>query len=79
MKIVKFFILLVLLAVSCRKDNVRVDHSQERDLPEIERSGRLVVLTMYGSTSYFQYRDQDMGFQYELSRMLQMTWDSNWN
>ncbi len=70
MKIVKFFILLVLLAVSCRKDNVRVDHSQERDLPEIERSGRLVVLTMYGSTSYFQYRDQDMGFQYELSRML---------
>ena len=30
-------------------------------------SGELVVLTLYSSTSYFIYRGQEMGFQYELS------------
>lgn len=30
-------------------------------------SGELVVLTLYSSTSYFNYRGQEMGFQYELS------------
>ncbi|WP_291528988.1 transglycosylase SLT domain-containing protein [Bacteroides sp. UBA939] len=37
------------------------------DLQQIKDSGELVVLTMYSSTSYFMYRGQDMGFQYELS------------
>ena len=37
------------------------------DLPQIKDSGELVVLTLYSSTSYFIYRGQEMGFQYELS------------
>lgn len=37
------------------------------DLEQIKDSGELVVLTLYSSTSYFNYRGQDMGFQYELS------------
>lgn len=37
------------------------------DLPQIQDSGQLVVLTLYSSTSYFMYRGEDMGFQYELS------------
>lgn len=37
------------------------------DLQQIKDSGELVVLTLYSSTSYFIYRGQDMGFQYELS------------
>lgn len=38
-----------------------------RDLPQITDSGELVVLTLYRSTSYFIYRGEPMGFQYELS------------
>ena len=34
---------------------------------QIKDSGELVVLTLYSSTSYFNYRGQEMGFQYELS------------
>ena len=37
------------------------------DLEQIKDSGELVALTLYSSTSYFNYRGQDMGFQYELS------------
>lgn len=37
------------------------------DLQQIKDSGELVVLTLYSSTTYFNYRGQDMGFQYELS------------
>lgn len=36
------------------------------DLQQIKDSGELTVLTMYSSTSYFIYRGQEMGFQYEL-------------
>jgi membrane-bound lytic murein transglycosylase F len=38
-----------------------------RDLPQLRDSGMLTVLTLYRSTSYFIYRGQEMGFQYELS------------
>ena len=38
-----------------------------KDLELIKDSGVLTVLTLYSSTSYFIYRGQDMGFQYELS------------
>ena len=37
------------------------------DLEQIQDSGVLRVITHYGSTSYFQYRGQEMGFQYELA------------
>ncbi len=46
-------------------------HSQTpvvHDLPQLKDSGRLVVLTLYSSTSYFIYRGQEMGFQYELAQ-----------
>lgn len=61
--------LLLLLAVTgCRNHT----GSQEtdagtHDLQQIKDSGQLVVLTLYSSTSYFNYRGQEMGFQYELS------------
>lgn len=37
------------------------------DLPQIKDSGVLVVLTLNSSTSYFDYRGEPMGFQYELA------------
>lgn len=41
-----------------------------RDLPEIQKLGKLVVLTDYNSTSYFIYRGTPMGYQYELLQNL---------
>ena len=37
-----------------------------RDLETIKESGVLYAVTMYSSTSYFLYRGQPMGFEYEL-------------
>lgn len=39
-----------------------------KDLQQIRDSNELVVLTLYSSTTYFIYRGEDMGFQYELSK-----------
>jgi membrane-bound lytic murein transglycosylase F len=60
------YLLLFFFAVfACRNKPVReiVAH----DLPQIKDSGELVVLTLYSSISYFNYRGEEMGFQYELS------------
>ena len=59
-------LLLLSVAVGCINR-----HGQEEkpvhDLEQIQDSGVLRVLTLYSSTSYFQYRGQEMGFQYELA------------
>lgn len=39
------------------------------DLPQIMEDGELVVLTINSSTSFFNYRGEPMGFQYELAQM----------
>lgn len=64
--------LLVLLCClccffGCRNTPSETQESEYDDLQQIKDSGELVVLTLYSSTSYFIYRGQDMGFQYELS------------
>ncbi|GAB4337457.1 MAG: transglycosylase SLT domain-containing protein [Calditrichia bacterium] len=41
-----------------------------RDLPEIMADGKLVALTGYSATSYFLYKGQPMGYEYELLSML---------
>ena len=41
-----------------------------RDLTEVTESGELVVLTLYGSTSYFDYRGEWMGYEYELAKKM---------
>ena len=60
-------VLLILFSVlACNRDNRGLGKLQH-DLTQIKDTGELVVLTMYSSTSYFNYRGQEMGFQYELS------------
>lgn len=34
------------------------------DLPEIQQNGELIVLTLYGPESYFEFRGEDFGIQY---------------
>jgi membrane-bound lytic murein transglycosylase F len=66
----KFIIILFsLLLFSCgekKKTKEAAVVPISRDLKEIEASGELSVLTLYGSTSYFDYRDEWMGYEYEL-------------
>jgi membrane-bound lytic murein transglycosylase F len=46
-----------------------VKHNQH-DLEEIREKGKLVVVTDYNSTSYFIYRGQPMGYQYQMLQEL---------
>lgn len=59
-------LLLLSVAAGCIQRNRQVE-KPVHDLEQIQDSGVLRVLTLYSSTSYFQYRGQDMGFQYELA------------
>lgn len=58
--------MLLSVAAGCIQRNRQVE-KPVHDLEQIQDSGVLRVLTLYSSTSYFQYRGQDMGFQYELA------------
>lgn len=40
-----------------------------RDLATIKKDGKLTALTTYSNTSYFLYRGQPMGFEYELLKL----------
>ena len=59
---------LSLLCFSCHSRKDTVDGEVTVDLPEIMERGELVVLTANSSTSYFNYRGEPMGFQYELAQ-----------
>jgi membrane-bound lytic murein transglycosylase F len=67
----KFFILIILLGglfLSC-SDNSQNRHKKETlafDLDSIRVRGRLIAVTDFNSTSYFLYRGEPMGFQYDL-------------
>lgn len=65
-------ILLTLLLIigmgSCKRNKYDAASTPNaHDLPQIKDSGKLVVLTVFSSTTYFNYRGEPMGFQYELS------------
>ena len=56
-------VVLCLLLAACGKSK-----EEAVDLPQIIERGELTVLTVSGSTSYFNYRGEPMGFQYELAQ-----------
>ena len=66
---IPFYILTLLLFISisaCKEKKSKSDTTQKSDDTFLNDSSKLTVLTTYGSTTYFNYRGQDMGFQYEL-------------
>lgn len=63
-------LLLALAACGAPSDAQKEKKKQESDLydlEEIQQSGEIIVLTLYGPTSYFDYRGAMMGYQYQLS------------
>ncbi|RZS93944.1 transporter substrate-binding domain-containing protein [Aquimarina brevivitae] len=66
---------LITLLCSCNTDKEQANkiipkEPVSRDLAAIQKSGKLKVLITYSSTSYFLYRGQPMGFEYELLERL---------
>lgn len=65
-------ITLFISLISCQTEkeqsttNDSVQQKSLRDLEDIKKDGTLKVLTTYSGTSYFLYRGQPMGFEYEL-------------
>src|ERR1035437_6135938 len=61
----------VFLSTSCDKKNAeKLSSNNSKDLNDIFKSDTLRVATMYGSTSYFLFRDELMGFDYEMAENL---------
>lgn len=66
-----------LLCVSCTPKEKQVStifHTDEEeaetshfDLPELEQNGELIAVTLSGPTTYFEFRGQSFGIQYELT------------
>jgi membrane-bound lytic murein transglycosylase F len=49
-----------------RRTNVPMVEPIKRDWAEIKERGQLIVLAPYNSTSYFLYRGEPLGYEYEL-------------
>lgn len=61
-------VLLLLSLFSCFSGSKSDEDKTHTDLDEIIERGEIVVLTINSSTSYFSYREEPMGFQYELAK-----------
>jgi len=74
MKYRNSFILLICFIFSfsscIQKNAEKLPYAKSNDLKEIKKSDTLRVATMYGSTSYFLFRDEIMGFDYEMVKNL---------
>jgi len=65
------FLLFLILVTSCRHQKVENNTVPTPiDLKNIVASDTLRIATMYSSTSYFIYRDELMGFDYEMAKNL---------
>lgn len=48
--------------------NASDEVSPHLDLPDIQQNGELIVLTLYGPESYFEFRGEDFGVQFMIAR-----------
>jgi membrane-bound lytic murein transglycosylase F len=70
-KVKYFFFVLIFLFLQCKQvNNPSVNINAPSSLEIIRENGVLRVVTDYNSTSYFIYRGQPMGYQFELLQNL---------
>ena len=48
--------------------NTSANDNFHLDLPEIQQNGELIILTLYGAESFFEFRGEYFGLQYMLAR-----------
>ena len=70
MKQISILIVACICMLACQHTphQQTVESMEDYDLPQMKDSGVLVVLTLNSSISYFDYRGEPMGFQYELAK-----------
>ena len=65
-------LLLGCLALFCRCGHDRAADeataTQAADWSRIQARGKIIAATLYGSTSYFQYKMQPMGYEHDLAK-----------
>lgn len=65
--ILLFFVTLLLSGCNrTRQEQGQEDDDVTIDLPQLKAQGEITAVTLYSSTSYFQYKMQPMGYEYEL-------------
>lgn len=60
---------ITLLLNSCsgaKQQEQKEDDSAFTDLPQLKAAGEITAVTLYSSTSYFQYKMEPMGYEYDL-------------
>ena len=79
-RLIYIYILLIVCIVFLMMMLWKINHSADqitltsRDLPEIEKSGILNVVTDYNSIGYYVFGDTIAGFQYEMTKALEKDW-----
>ena len=68
--IVLAMVISALCVMSCNRQESDEDSVKHRDLAEIREDDTLRVVTMYGPTSYFLYKDNEAGYEYEMAKSL---------
>ena len=58
------FLLCLCFLFSCKKTQERV----AVDFDQIKQKGELTIITLYSSTSYFIYKEEPMGYDYDLAQ-----------
>lgn len=67
-KIVSLLYITLLLS-SCsgnKQQEQKEDDFVSMDLPQLKAAGEITAVTLYSSTSYFQYKMEPMGYEYDL-------------
>lgn len=62
------FLLLFLFMLGCNQNKKEIQEGDDVaiDLPQLKALGEITAVTLYSSTSYFQYKMQPMGYEYDL-------------
>lgn len=61
-----FVLILGMMVSGCDGDSSESEYGSDNDWEQIKKRGRIVAITGYNAYSYFIYRGQTMGFEYEL-------------
>ncbi|MCX6308124.1 MAG: transglycosylase SLT domain-containing protein [Bacteroidia bacterium] len=70
LRLVSLFLAVILLGIGYREFKRIQERKKLIDLPQIHVQGELRALTLYSPSSYFIYRDKEMGYEYELCSMM---------
>jgi len=60
------FLLVIFLLIACETTTKKEVEVQAIDLDEIQKKGKLTILTENSSLSFFEYREKNLGFEYEI-------------